>query len=326
MNFNSMLTFNLWIPNLILVSIMGLISFWSKTILHAIAFWFSNFMPLALSIMGRSFLSKEYIFSKKNEIYDYMAPLIVFSIFQVLYAILIGVLWKKKYWRFQHKLKYDFGTKGKTLFSMYQYELVLYQSTVVFTPTHNMRFLFGRPQHHNLVLSALFLSYQLYYISFFYCTLVSSLPIIGFIIMGIQRESRLFVYIAQTVIFFQILITSFDFGISMCIFLSNISFDDVFVIYIPFSDLVSILLLVSLFVQTIRCQRNFGNGMDFILKYEPKPKEFEYEEDDEIFNKDDEYLSDDEDLSNNKNIVSYILEKIKIVKLYFVKFLRDILN
>ncbi|CAG8529886.1 25324_t:CDS:2 [Gigaspora margarita] len=66
--------------------------------------------------------------------------------------------------------------------------------------------------------------------------------------------------------------------------------------------------------------------MDFILKYEPKPKEFEYEEDDEIFNKDDEYLSDDEDLSNNKNIVSYILEKIKIVKLYFVKFLRDILN
>ncbi|RIB10869.1 hypothetical protein C2G38_2250501 [Gigaspora rosea] len=120
--------------------------------------------------------------------------------------------------------------------------------------------------------------------------------------------------------------TSFDFGISMCIFLSNISFDDVFVIYIPFSDLVSILLLVSLFVQTIRCQRKFGNGMDFILKYEPKPKEFDYEDDGEIFNKDDEYLSDDEDLSDNKNIFSYILEKIKIVKLCLVKLLNGILN
>ncbi|CAG8510411.1 25290_t:CDS:2, partial [Gigaspora rosea] len=63
--------------------------------------------------MGRSFFLKEYMFPEKNEIYDYMTPLIVFSAFQVLYAILIGVLWKKKYWTFQHKLEYDFGTKGK---------------------------------------------------------------------------------------------------------------------------------------------------------------------------------------------------------------------
>ncbi|RIB08891.1 hypothetical protein C2G38_313046 [Gigaspora rosea] len=209
---------------------------------------------------------------------------------------------------------------------MYQYELVLYQSTVVFMFTHVMKFLYGGPNYHNLVLSGLYLPYQIYCITFFYCTYVSSWPFICFTIIGIQRESRFFVYIAQTVIFLLILIIPFSFGMSLSVFLSNISFDDVYIIYLPFGDLVGIILLVSLFVQTIRCQRNFGNGMDFILKYESKPKEFEYEDFDEIFNKDDENLSDDEDLSDNKNIFSYILEKIKIMKLCFVKFISDILN
>ncbi|CAG8565995.1 11243_t:CDS:2, partial [Racocetra fulgida] len=38
---------------------------------------------------------------------------------------------------------------------------------------------------------------------------------------------------------------------------------------------------------------------------------FEYDKDDEIFNKNDEYLSDDEDLFDNMNLFSHILEKIK---------------
>ncbi|CAG8829173.1 34613_t:CDS:2, partial [Racocetra persica] len=75
--------------------------------------------------------------------------------------------------------------------------------------------------------------------------------------------------------------------------------------------IIYMLLLVSLFIQTIKCQHNFGNGLEFILKYSPKPKEFKYDKDDEIFNKDDEYLSDNEDLSDNTNLFSYILEKIK---------------
>ncbi|CAG8482450.1 34395_t:CDS:2, partial [Racocetra persica] len=58
-------------------------------------------------------MSKEYMFLEKNEIYDYMVPLIMFSALQFLYAFIIGILWKKNYWKFQHKLKYDFGAKGK---------------------------------------------------------------------------------------------------------------------------------------------------------------------------------------------------------------------
>ncbi|RIB08890.1 hypothetical protein C2G38_2109999, partial [Gigaspora rosea] len=57
------------------------------------------------------------MFPEKIEIYDYMVPLIVFSALQVLYAFLIGVLWKKRYWTFQQKLEYDFGTKGKGMIS-----------------------------------------------------------------------------------------------------------------------------------------------------------------------------------------------------------------
>ncbi|RIB14731.1 hypothetical protein C2G38_1632542 [Gigaspora rosea] len=123
-----------------------------------------------------------------------------------------------------------------------------------------------------------------------------------FLILGVQREFHFILCISQFAICSQIFLICYEF--------SNIiwrlySYKDYKYIgstynvnqqyfYNLHSGSICIFLLVWLFLHTIKCQHNFGKGLRFILKYEPKPKEFEYSEDEELLMKDDEYLPDDD--------------------------------